>query len=40
MDQTFLTIATGHTTRTQVKQAQDQLELAHAKLAGFVMIDI
>lgn len=40
MDQTFLTIATGHTTRTQAKRAQQQLELAHAKLAGFIMLDI
>ncbi len=40
MDQTFLTIATGHTTRTQAKQAQEKLERAHAKLAGFIMLDI
>ena len=40
MDQTFLTIATGHTTRTQAKRAQEQLERAHTKLAGFIMLDI
>lgn len=40
MDQTFLTIATGRTTRTQAKRAQEQLERAHAKLAGFIMLDI
>ena len=40
MDQTFLTIATGHTTRTQAKRAQEQLDRAHAKLAGFIMLDI
>jgi hypothetical protein len=39
MDQTFLTIATGRTTRMQVKRAQEQLERAHAKLAGFIMLD-
>ena len=39
MDQTFLTIATSHTTRTQAKRAQEQLERAHAKLAGFIMLD-
>jgi len=40
IDQTFLTIATGHTTCTQAKRAQQQLECAHAKLAGFIMLDI
>jgi Mrp family chromosome partitioning ATPase len=40
MDQTFLTIATGRTTRTQAKRAQEQLERAHAKLVGFIMLDI
>lgn len=40
MDQTFLTIATGRTTRTQAKRAQEQLERAHAKLAGLIMLDI
>jgi hypothetical protein len=40
MDQTFLTIATGHTTRTQAKRAQEQLERANAKLAGCIMLDI
>ena len=40
MDQAFLTIATGRTTRTQAKRAQEQLERAHAKLAGFIMLDI
>jgi Mrp family chromosome partitioning ATPase len=40
MDQTFLTIAASHTTCTQAKQAQQQLECAHANLAGFIMLDI
>lgn len=39
MDQTFLTIAASHTTRTQAKQAQEQLERAHATLAGFILLD-
>ena len=39
VDQTFLTIATGHTTRTQAKQAQEQLQRAHAKLAGIIMFE-
>ena len=37
--QTFLTIVSGHTTRTQAKQAQEQLQRAHAKLAGIIMLD-
>ena len=40
MEQTFLAIATGRTTRTQVKQAQEQLERAHAKLAGIITLDV
>jgi Mrp family chromosome partitioning ATPase len=40
MDHTFLAIATGHTTRTQAKRAQEQLERTHAKLAGFIMLDV
>lgn len=40
MDQTFLAIATGRTTRTQAKRAQEQLERAHAKLAGLIMLDV
>lgn len=39
MDQTFLAIATGRTTRTQAKRAQEQLERAHAKLVGLIMLD-
>jgi Mrp family chromosome partitioning ATPase len=40
MDLTFLTIAASHTTRAQAKRAQEQLERAHAKLTGFIMLDI
>jgi Mrp family chromosome partitioning ATPase len=39
VEQTFLLISAGQTTRTQAKQAQEQLRLAHAKLAGIVMLD-
>lgn len=39
VDQTFLTIIKGLTTRTQAKQAQEQLQRAHAKLAGIIMLD-
>jgi len=34
-----LTIGTGHTTRLQAKQAQEQLERAHVNLVGIVMLD-
>jgi len=40
VEQTILTIAKGHTTRAQAKQAQEQLQRAHANLAGIVMLDI
>jgi len=36
---TFLTITAGHTTRSQAKQAQEQLEHAHVKLAGIIISD-
>ena len=40
VEQTILTVAKGHTTRLQAKQAQEQLQHAHANLAGIVMLDI
>lgn len=40
VDQTFLVIRSGHTTRTQARQAQEQLQRAHAKLEGMVLLDI
>lgn len=40
VEETLLTIITGRTTRTQAKQAQEQLQRVHAKLAGIVMLDI
>jgi capsular exopolysaccharide synthesis family protein len=39
MDQTFLLIIKGQTKRTQAQMAQAQLERAHAKLAGVIMLD-
>jgi Mrp family chromosome partitioning ATPase len=39
VEQTFLLISAGQTTRMQAKKAQEQLQLAHAKLAGIVMLD-
>jgi len=39
VEQTFLSIIVGHTTRAQAKQAQEQLERAHAKLAGIIMLN-
>ena len=36
---TFLTITPDHTTRSQAKQAQEQLEHAHVKLAGIIISD-
>lgn len=38
VDQTFLLIAAGQTTRAQAKKARAQLERAHAKLAGLIMV--
>ncbi len=40
VEQTFLVIASGRTTRTQAKQAQENLQRAHAKLAGLVMLSL
>ncbi len=40
VEQALLTIAKGHTTRVQAKQAQEQLQRAHANLTGIVMLDI
>lgn len=37
-DQTVLAVIVGQTTRVQAKQAQEQLEQAHTKLAGVVML--
>ena len=39
VEQTFLLITADRTTRTQAKQAQKQLEHAHAKITGFIMLD-
>jgi Mrp family chromosome partitioning ATPase len=38
--QTLLTIATGRTTRTQAKQAQEQLQGTHSSLGGIVVLDV
>src|SRR5947209_1157506 len=40
VEQTFLTIIRGRTTHTQAKQAQEQLQRAHAKLAGVILLDL
>ncbi|HLG77654.1 MAG TPA: hypothetical protein VKX46_14650 [Ktedonobacteraceae bacterium] len=40
VDQTFLVITSGHTTRIQAKKAQEQLMRAHAQLAGMIMLDV
>lgn len=40
LDQTFLAIVSGRTTRKQAKQAQEQLQRAHTNLAGVIMLDI
>lgn len=37
-DQTVLTVIMGKTTRAQAKQAQEQLQQAHIKLAGVIML--
>ncbi len=39
VDLTFLLITMGQTKRTQARKAQQQLERAHAKLAGVIMLD-
>ncbi len=38
VEQTLLTIVIGNTTRAQAKQAQEQLQQAHTKLSGIVML--
>lgn len=38
VDQTFLLIVTGQTTRMQARKAYEQLERVHAKVAGLVML--
>jgi Mrp family chromosome partitioning ATPase len=40
VDQTFLLIASGRTTRTQVVKAQEQMQRAHANLAGIIILDV
>ncbi len=40
VDQTVLAIIANRTTRSQAKQAQEQLQRARAKLAGIVMVGI
>ena len=37
---TFLTIASGRTTRRQAKKAQEQLQYTHGTLAGVIMLDV
>ncbi len=38
-EQTLMTVVVGHTTREQAKQAQEQLERAHARLVGAIMVN-
>ncbi len=38
--QTLLTVATRRTTRTQAKQAQEQLQGTHTSLGGIVVLDV
>jgi Mrp family chromosome partitioning ATPase len=40
VEQTVLAIVAGHTTRAQAKQAQEQLQQAHANLIGAVMLNV
>ncbi len=40
MDATLLTIAAGQTTRTQAREAQEQFERAHIKLAGSILLNM
>jgi Mrp family chromosome partitioning ATPase len=40
VDQTYLVIATGRTTRTQARRAQEQLQRAHTHLIGAIMLDV
>jgi capsular exopolysaccharide synthesis family protein len=39
-EQTLMTVVVGRTTREEVKKAQEQLERAHAKLVGAVMLNL
>ena len=39
VDQTFLLIVAGQTTRAQARKAYEQLERVHAKVAGLVMLN-
>ena len=38
-EQTLMTVVVGRTTREQAKQAQEQLERAHTKLVGAIMLN-
>lgn len=40
VDETFLTISSGRTTRRQAKKAQEQLQHTHGTLAGVIMLDV
>ena len=40
VNETFLTIISGRTTRRQAKQAQEQLQHTHGTLAGVIMLDV
>lgn len=40
VDQTFLVITAAYTTRTQARQAQDQLQRARGNIAGIIMLDV
>ncbi len=39
VDQTFLLIVAGETTRAQARKAHEQLERVHAKVAGLIMLN-
>ena len=40
VNETFLTITSGHTTRRQAKKAQEQLQHTHSTLMGVIMLDV
>jgi len=40
VDQTFLLVIIGQTKRTQALKAQKQLERAHAKSVGVIILDV
>lgn len=40
VQQTFLTLISGNTTRRQAKKAQEQLQHTHGTLMGFVMLNV